>query len=177
MTLRTLRQHPGQRGGPRWPSTTLGQIGRHPDFRPLPQGEFGPIAVQREFLHHGAHRVRPHQRLHRTIGPQHQQPSWPTAPGHIRQPLDGRRITPVQVLQHQDTGPVRGEHFHRLDQLPQHALPCRPSRIPLQRLSVLGDRSAGSWSNQLGACWRRRATRCGPSGLRPICPSAARSGR
>ena len=71
MPLGTLRQHSCQCGWGLRPGAALGQIGGHPGFGPLLQGQFGPITVHQEFLHHGAHGVRPHNRLDGTIRPQH----------------------------------------------------------------------------------------------------------
>ena len=81
------------------------------------------------------------------------------------------RITPMQVLQHQDTGPGHGEDFHGLGEFPQHALPRTPTRVPLQRLVLGWGQECGQLEYQLGACWRNTPPAGGRPGPAPSAPA------
>ena len=68
----------------------------------------------------------------RPVGADHQQPGRDVPPGQPLQQVDGRGVGPVQVLEDQDQGPVRGGGLQRLGRLPQHPLPGPAEGPPFQ---------------------------------------------
>ena len=89
---------------------------------------------------------------------------------HVRQPLQGGAITPVQIFQDEHQRAGGGEHLECLRELPQHAGGRYAVSDGLQALPVLGVSRAGRCTSQLGAYCRSTVTSGVPSGPRPRRP-------
>ena len=98
-------------------------------------------------------------------GRDQEQPRGIHARSHVRDPVEGRRVAPVEVLDRKDEGVVGRERFDRIGQLPQHPIPDRPHepllkggrlarsknarelREPHRRVALeRRDRPIGSWT-------------------------------
>jgi hypothetical protein len=91
-----------------------------------------------EFLSDRSQRMFPPQRLDGPIRPHHQQPRRATPTRHVGEPIEGRDVTPVQILQDDDQRPFHGEDFHSLGQLSQHTHRCHSIRQALERAAFSG---------------------------------------
>ena len=67
--------------------------------------------MHQEFAGDGVQGMGAQAGLGRAIGGQHQEPGRIPTPGHIRQPLQGRPVSPVQVFEDQDQRPFCRQDF------------------------------------------------------------------
>lgn len=130
-------REPLERHGGRDAGTPGGQIVGHRRFAEGAQRQLRTLPVHLQFLLEPFQRMPPHDQLHRPIGADHQQARRLPPPRQGGEQVQGGIIAPVQVLQHQHQGGLRGHRFQRLRHLPQH--PLRRCRHPLAlQLGLLG---------------------------------------
>ena len=118
MALGALVQHRGELADQRPLAESAGHIQRHLGRGRGADRQCGPLVPHQQLLGQGMDRVGRVPRFGRAIGGQHQEPCGIAAPGHVRQPLQGGGVTPVQVFQHQQQRLLRGQALQRLGQLP-----------------------------------------------------------
>ena len=91
-------------------------------------------------------------RLSRPICPEHDEACWHPAARHGAEPVEGGRVTPVQIFQDHQEGIRGAQRFEALGEFSEHTIP-RGAATPALDLIVLGGRGkAGIWSSQCGAC-------------------------
>ena len=73
-----------------------------------------------EVVLHGAQRLRAGA-LERAEAAEHQQPRGLAAPRQARDQIDGRRVGPLEILEHEQQRALAGEHLEGIGHLPQHA--------------------------------------------------------
>ena len=84
-----------------------------------------------------------------------------------REQVEGRRVAPVQVLEHENERRLGGQRLDQLRHLAQHALARRAEQLALEASRSPASRSQGICTSQVGACRRSSETT----------PSAALRGR
>ena len=78
-----------------------------------------------------------HDGFVRTVRPDHQQSGRLLPLAQDRQQIDGRRVTPVKVLEHEHERLVGRERFHQDGELPQHPLGSDELQAAFQGLRVV----------------------------------------
>src|SRR5262249_46483225 len=76
--------------------------------------------------------------IHWTAGADQEQACWLLPSGEQRDQINGRRIAPVQVLEHEDERRFGRQRFDRLRHLSQHSFTRGPQKLSLQSVP-LGD--------------------------------------
>ena len=112
-----------------------------------------------------------------TVGADQEQPRGLPPPGDQREQIDGRRIAPVQVLEHEHEGRFGRQRLDHLRHLAQHPLARGPQELALQRVPVRASRSHGICTSQVGACRRRSGTSQSPATPRQSRARASSTGR
>jgi hypothetical protein len=116
------------------PIETMREIRHHARFRQIAQHQLCTPFLALEFLRHGVHRMCPHHRVYRPIRAEHQEASCGTTARYKREPIQGSKITLVQVFHHQHQRPLQRQRFHRLGEFPQHAIARGPTAALVQYL-------------------------------------------
>jgi hypothetical protein len=124
-----------------------------------------------------AQRVVVERLLDRPHAADHQQPCRLAAPGDAADQVDGRRIAPLQVFEHQQQRPLPREHLERIGDLAQHAHRHGGNGgVAPSAAGGVGSRAA-SCETHVGA-WRVSVSRSSAvSSSRAKRPSASRTGR
>ena len=74
----------------------------------------------------------------RAIGADEEQPRRLVAPREEREEIEGRGITPVQILENQDQRRLRSQRLDCLRHLSKHSLARGAQQFPLQPVAVRG---------------------------------------
>ena len=77
---------------------------------------------------HEAERVVPNDHIGGPQSGKEHQPARLAAPGHARDQVDGGRIAPLQIFQHEHDRAVLRQHFEGVGHLAQHARRRRDPR-------------------------------------------------
>jgi hypothetical protein len=138
MAARALVQELGQACGDGLRPASLPQICRDRGCGQIVERQLGILRVLPELGDDGAQRMRVHNHVDGPVRAQDQEACRVAPAYHVRQPLQGGAITPVQIFQDEHQGACGGEHLERLGELPQHAGGCDAADGVLKVLPVLG---------------------------------------
>jgi hypothetical protein len=96
-----------------------------------------------KFSDDGAQWMRVHNHVNGPVRAQDQEARRVASTHHVRQPLQGGAITPVQIFQDEHQRAGSGEHLKRLREFSLHAGRCDAAGHALEALPVL--RGKQSW--------------------------------
>ena len=90
-----------------------------------------------ELVQHGAEMGSVDSRFSGTVGPDDQQTRGLGSLSNRSQQVQGRRVTPVEILEHEHERVLRGQSFQRIVQLAHHAVQGRALHQTLQPFQLL----------------------------------------